>query len=132
MKFIEYLVSITIIMVLVSCQTDQKLTELIDQNSPIILFSRPRNIELNKPLIDTISVNSDKWNQFMSFASRNSSGWEPTPASFNPDYLLRQVNFQLMGWEGGKYIVLNYIDSNGQANQLTKTIDPGELNFLFE
>ncbi|MFT7034531.1 MAG: hypothetical protein ACJA2S_003048 [Cyclobacteriaceae bacterium] len=68
----------------------------------------------------------------MQFASKNSTDWNPTSASFNADYYLRQDNFQLMGWKNGKSVVINFIDVNCQANQLAKSIETGELNFLLK
>lgn len=117
---------------LFGCQTDIELAELIDKNSPIILTVMPKDSQLNALRTDTIFSKSDKWNKLQQFGKTNSSDWTPTPASYIADFYIRQDNFQLMGWNEGTSVVINYIDSNGQANQLTRTIKPGELNFLTE
>ncbi|MEQ8238382.1 MAG: hypothetical protein RIA69_04175 [Cyclobacteriaceae bacterium] len=118
--------------ILFGCQTDIELAELIDKNSPIILTVMPKDSHLNDLRTDTILSKSDKWNKLLQFSKTNSSNWNSTPASYIADFYIRQDNFQLMGWNDGTSVVINYIDSNGQANQLTRTIKPGELNFLTE
>ena len=92
----------------------------------------PRNSELRDTRTDTIFANTDKWSRLMQFASKNSTDWNPSPASHIADYYLRQDNFQLMGWNNGKSVVINFVDANGQANQLAKSIETGELNFLLK
>jgi hypothetical protein len=122
----------TLLITLFSCQTNIELAELIDKNSPIILTVKLKEGQLNDLRTDTIFVNSDKWNKLQQFANTNSSDWSPTPASYITDFYIRQDNFQLMGWKDGASVVINFIDSNGKVNQLTRTIKSGELNFLAE
>jgi len=116
----------------IGCQTDLELAKIIDQNSPLIRTIMSESSLMSDIRIDTILVNSDTWNELLNFASENTSDWKSTPASYNSDYFIRQDNFQLMGWNNGTSVVINYMDSNGQSNQLTKIIEAGELNFLME
>ena len=122
----------TLLTTLFSCQTDIELAELIDQNTPILLNVMPKNGQLSELRTDTISVNSDKWNRLEQFANDHSSDWKATPASYNSDFYIWQGNFSLMGWNNGTSVVVNFIDTNGQANQLTRSVKPGALDFLTE
>lgn len=92
----------------------------------------PKNGQPSKLRTDTIYVNSDTWNRLEQFANNHSSDWKATPASYNSDFYIRQGNFSLMGWNNGTSVVVNFTDANGQANQLARSVKPGELDFLTE
>ncbi len=80
-----------------SCGTDIPVNQII-QNESTSIYKIKKDSDQNY-LIDTIEVDSQKWNKIIQFLKTNRSSWEPTPASFAPDFSISQETFKLLGWE---------------------------------
>lgn len=121
---------LVILMTAIGCQKRFKLIEVVDESKPIILISRNVNTKSELFRMDTLQVNSDKWNGFVQIAEIDSGNWEPVFTSFNSDYYIKQNNFTLLFWKDGQFVVVNFIDENGKVKQLSKRITKGEYDFL--
>jgi len=127
--------TVAVILILSSCQTEIDINSIIDNNKPLVLIMKSNEINNDSLLfqqIDTIEINSEKWDRLKEFARNNLSGWRTSPASYISDFYITQNEFRLLGWINGDGIVIGFNDLNGNAVQYSKEIKPGELDFLLE
>ncbi|MEZ5047430.1 MAG: hypothetical protein R2831_10615 [Chitinophagaceae bacterium] len=123
-----------IFLIVISCQNDIIIKELIDINSPIemtvIIADSVTGLTEYKNL--QIDTKSEKFKQLIDFAERNSQDWESSVASYVSDIAISQGDFRLLYWIGKDGVVIGFTDSNGDSKQYYKGINPGELDFLIK
>jgi len=124
MKLIKT-ISLLILVIFFNACSEINISEIIDVNKSLELY-----IKLDKK--ENISVNSVKWKKIMRFATENSKNWKKTPASFISDITIIQNDFRLLYWIERNYVVIGFIDKNGNAKQFQKKIKKGALDFLIE
>ena len=119
-------------LILISCETSVKLTDHINVEKPLIFSTTADNKEaLNLNSTMTIEPYSEKYNELLKWSENNLTSWEPTPASYLTLISVSQDDFHLMYFRDG-YVVANFVDKEGKANQYKKKISPGELDFLLK
>lgn len=120
------------IVILISCQSDLGIDNIIDYNSPFELTETTIDTitGLSKFSKATIEANSVKWQKLVEFAKCNTEGWTTTPASYISDITIAQGDFRLLYWIGKSAIIISFKDKNGKMKQYHKEIKNGELDFL--
>ena len=117
---------ISLILLTASCYNQQiNIAELLDKKEPIKLTKNIQTIRIIEPL-------SEKWNKFIDFAEQNKNGWKPSPVTYLPEITVSQKEFRLFYWIDNNFIVINFIDKNGNSKQFVKNVKKGALNFLVE
>ncbi|MCX6182408.1 MAG: hypothetical protein NT150_10810, partial [Bacteroidetes bacterium] len=106
--------------------------EYIDKNASLKLTINKKDNSTGLTTSEhfDIAANSDKYNQFVEWAQKNTDNWKWTPASYVADICVGQGNFRLLYSIGSNGVVIGFTDKEGKPKQYSKTIEKGNLDFL--
>ena len=103
---------------LLSCESDIRMNDLIDRNASLTLTILHLNEKVAEAEAMEIKVDSKKHKQFMDWMDENTSGWITTPATFVTDVIITQSNFRLQ-YDPKGYVVLSFYDRETDAEQIS-------------
>ena len=117
-----------------SCSSKIEFNDYIDKNKPFSLnIGSSDSIQgLDDIKRIEIAVDSEKHREFLKWTARNSEGWTSSLLTYLPTILLTQNNFQLIYDPTNGLVVINFTDKQNQPREYTKTVQPGELNFILK
>ncbi|MGJ8685066.1 MAG: hypothetical protein ACSHWW_10610 [Nonlabens sp.] len=129
-NILKWIIGIIFITNLSSCSSEIEFDKIVDSESSFILTKYNENRLDSQGVfeIDTLKVGSKKHEKLLKFLMNNSKKWNKSHASFIGDISIRQGKMNLTRIKNG--LVLNFTDKKNESNQLTKTIDTRELEFL--
>jgi hypothetical protein len=116
---------IPIMLLFVSCSQQIEISTYFDSSKPFQLNSRTLPSQ-------EISIESEQYQLFLDWLSKNNRGWHSSPASHHPDLSVTQGNFRLLFGKDSEGVVVSFTDKNGEPQQFAKSIKEGELHFLLE
>jgi hypothetical protein len=119
------------LLILISCETEIKLTDYINIDKPFSLTIREKDKTYNINDKQTIEPNSEKYKELLKWGENNLTDWKSTPASYFVLIAVHQDNFHLLYYQEG-FVVVSFIDNEGKSKQYQKKIKPGELDFLLK
>jgi hypothetical protein len=130
MKRTNIIFTILALLTILSCSTEISIEKYIDLNSTLTLTINKTNDQTGLTESETrkIEPNSEKFKKLIDWANNNLDNWKSTPASYITKVAVTQNNFRLL--YNQDFVVIGFTDNDGKAQQYSKTVEKGELDFL--
>ncbi len=130
MKRTNIILTIITLLTISSCSTEISIEKYIDLNSTLTLTINKTNDQtgLTKSETRKIEPNSEKFKKLIDWANKNLDNWKSTPASYIAKVAVTQNNFRLL--YNQTFVVIGFTDNDGKAQQYSKIVEKGELDFL--
>ena len=106
------------------------MIQYIDLHSTLTLTVHKYNDQTGLTISETkkIEPNSEKFKKLINWANYNLNNWKSTPASYQVKVAVTQKNFRL--FYNQNFVVIGVTDNDGNAQQYSKNVVKGELDFL--
>ena len=130
MKQTNIIFIIIVLLTITSCSTEISIEKYVDLNSSLTLTVNKTNDQtgLTESETKTIEPKSEKFIKLINWSNDNLDNWKSTPASYLTKVAVTQRNFRLL--YNQDFVVIGFIDNDGKAQQYSKTVKKGELDFL--
>jgi hypothetical protein len=132
MKQTNIIFIILSLLTITSCSTEVNIEKYVDLNSALTLTVNKTNDQTGLTESETkkIEPNSEKFKKLIEWGNNNLDNWKSSPASYLTKVAVTQNDFRLL--YNQDFVVIGFIDTDGKAQQYTKTVKKGELDFLTE
>jgi hypothetical protein len=113
-----------------SCSTEINIAKYVNLNSTLTLTVNKTNDQTGLTESETrkIESKSEQFKKLIEWGNNNLVNWKSTPASYIAKVALTQKDFRLL--YNQDFVVIGFTDNEGKAQQYSKTIKKGELDFL--
>lgn len=130
MKRTNIILTIISLLTITSCSTEICIEKHIDLNSALTITVNKTNDQTGLTESETkiIEPKSEKFLQLIDWTNNNLGNWKRTPASYITKVVVTQKDFRLL--YNQEFVVIGFTDNDGKAQQYTKTVKKGELDFL--
>jgi hypothetical protein len=130
MKRTNIIFIILSLLTITSCSTEVNIEKYVDLNSTLTLTVNKTNDQTGLTESETrkIEPNSEKFKKLIDWANNNLDNWKSTPASYIAKVAVTQKSFRLL--YNQDFVVIGFTDNDGKAQQYSKTVVKGELDFL--
>ena len=117
-------------MTITSCSTEISIEKYVDLNSNLTLTVNRTNEKtgLTESETKVIEPKSEKFKKLIDWGNNNLDNWKSTPASYLAKVAVTQMDFRLL--YNQDLVVIGFIDDDGKAQQYSKAVKKGELDFL--
>jgi len=118
------------LLTITSCSTEISIEKYVDLNSNLTLTVNRTNetTGLTESETKIIEPRSEKFKKLINWANNNLDNWKSTPASYVAKVAVTQKDFRLL--YNQDFVVIGFIDNDGKAQQYSKPVKKGELEFL--
>jgi len=118
------------LLTITSCSTEISIEKYVDLNSNLTLTVNRTNetTGLTESETKIIEPRSEKFKKLINWANNNLDNWKSTPASYVAKVAVTQKDFRLL--YNQDFVVIGFIDNDGKAQQYSKAVKKGELEFL--
>lgn len=132
MKRTSIIFIILSLLTITSCSTEVNIEKYVDLNSTLTLTVNKINDQSGLTESETrkIEPKSEQFKKLIEWGSCNLDNWKSTPASYIAKVAVTQKDFRLL--YNQDFVVIGFIDDDGKAQQYSKTVKKGELDFLTE
>ena len=130
MKRTNIFLTIISLLTITGCSTEISIEKYVDLNSTLTLTINKTNDQTGLTESETkiIEPKSEKFLQLIDWANNNIDNWKSTPASYIAKVAVIQKDFRLL--YNQDFVVIGFTDNDGKAQQYSKTVKKGELDFL--
>jgi hypothetical protein len=130
MKRTNIILTIISLLTITSCSTEISIEKYVDLNSTLTLTVNKTNDQTGLTESETkiIEPKSEKFLQLIEWANNNLDNWKSTPASYIAKVAVTQKDFRFL--YNQDFVVIGFTDNDGKAQQYSKTVKKGELDFL--
>lgn len=130
MKRTNIIFIIISLLTITSCSTEVNIEKYVDLNSTLTLTVNKTNDQTRLTESETriIEPKSEQFKKLIDWGNNNLDNWKSTPASYIAKVAVTQKDFRLL--YNQDFVVIGFIDKDGKAQQYSKTVKNGELDFL--
>jgi hypothetical protein len=130
MKQTRILFIIILLLTITSCSTEISIEKYIDLNSSLTLTIKKTNDKTGLTVSETrkIEPKSEQFEKLIKWGNNSFDNWKSTPASYISEVAITQKDFRLLYFQD--LVVIGFIDKDGKAQQYSKKVRKGELDFL--
>lgn len=130
MKRTNIIFIILSLLTIASCSTEVNIEKYVDLNSTLTLTVNKTNDQTGLTESETrkIEPKSEQFKKMIEWGNNNLDNWKSTPASYITKVAVTQKDFRLL--YNQDFVVIGFIDNDGKAQQYSKTVKKGELDFL--
>lgn len=118
------------LLTITSCTTDVNIEKYVDLNKAFTLTVNKTNDQTGLTESETRKIHpkSEQIKKLIDWGNKNISNWKNTPASYIAKVALTQSDFRLLYYHD--HVVVGFVDKDGKAQQYSKKIKNGDLDFL--
>lgn len=116
------------------CSKTAEFNRVIDYSEPFTLtrIGQDSASGYDVFLSENLPLESEKSERIRRFLNTHSDGWNTNIASIIGDMTVSQGDFRMIYSEGAESVSITYLDKDGRPTQLSRRIEPGALDFLFD
>jgi hypothetical protein len=132
MKRTNIILIIISLLTITGCSTEINIEKYVDLDSTLTLTVNKTNDQTGLTESETriIEPKSEQFKKLIEWGNNNLDNWKSTPASYNAKVAVTQKDFRLL--YNQDFVVIGFIDNDGKAQQYSKKVKKGELDFLTE
>jgi hypothetical protein len=132
MKRTNIILIIISLLTITGCSTEINIEKYVDLDSTLTLTVNKTNDQTGLTESETriIEPKSEQFKKLIEWGNNNLDNWKSTPASYIAKVAVTQKDFRLL--YNQDFVVIGFIDNDGKAQQYSKKVKKGELDFLTE
>jgi len=130
MKRTNIILIIISLLTITGCSTEINIEKYVDLDSNLTLTINKTNDQTGLTESETrkIEPKSEQFKKIIDWGNNNLDNWKSTPASYISKVAVTQKDFRLL--YNQDFVVIGFVDNDGEAQQYSKTVKKGELDFL--